>query len=115
MSGAPKSVPLRPIQNTGSRSKTRRHPQCGARRKRIGEGDGPLAGVSCSTGACGSRSLSILAATVLLSVGQFSPANAATISLSGVNFGIVAVGSIGAEALTAILTPDAGQNAFAWN
>jgi len=66
--------------------------------------------------ARGLRSLSILAATVLLSVSQLSPVTAATISVSPdpVAFGNVTVGTTDTIPITATLTPDTGQNAFGW-
>jgi hypothetical protein len=66
--------------------------------------------------ARGLRSLSLLAATVLLSAGQFSPVTAATISVSPdpVAFGNVTVGTTDTIPVTETLTPDAGANTFIW-
>jgi hypothetical protein len=68
-------------------------------------------------GACGSRSLSLLAATVLLSVGQLSPATAASISLSPdtIDFGNVTVGEFSNfQQATATFTPDPGFVPLGW-
>jgi hypothetical protein len=61
--------------------------------------------------------LSILAATVLLSVGQLSSATAATINLSpdSFDFGNVTVGTTDTVALTATLTPNPGASSFFWD
>ena len=66
--------------------------------------------------ACGSRSLSIVAATVLLSVGQFSPAKAATITVlpDQVDFFEVNIGTTKTIQVTATLTPDEDARSFVW-
>jgi hypothetical protein len=66
--------------------------------------------------ACGSCSLSILAAKVLLSVGQFSPATAATLTVlpHQVSFGEVIIGTTDTIQVTATLTPDEGTRSFVW-
>jgi len=66
--------------------------------------------------ACGLRSLSVLAATVLLSVSQFSPARADSIGFSSdpLNFGDVTVGTTKTIALTATFTVDPGFDFLFW-
>jgi len=58
-----------------------------------------------------------VAATALLSIGQLSPATAATINLSpdSFDFGNVTVGTTDTVALTATVTPDPGASVALWD
>ena len=66
--------------------------------------------------ACALRSLSMLAATVLLSVSQLSPATAASVNVSqnSFDFGNVPLGTTGIVEITANATPDPGFRFGSW-